>query len=338
MIKKFLVGFVFFSLVYVGYSVQFEFVGVGVKNIATGGNGVSFVKDPFSLIINSANLSFEKSRVDLYYEAYSFVNINSLIDLYSKRFMFDPVGIGASFRLDEFSRLGFLYSSLVYDFDYPEILYKTLLFGYSRRVLPYLYIGMSGGPVVGLSEFANIFSFLGNLGLSLRFDSFVFSFSFRSPFSVNYFSPTIGEVYQFFPPILFTGGSIFVDENIVVLFSLNYFFLNDLLILVDSKEIFSRKEGFFDSFSFGVGGIYYDDESGYRVMLGFYRSAIELVSVSIPQYHLTAGATFFIRLPGFNNDFEVNFTIDDLSLLNFLNIAPQNFRKISLYVSVEFRL
>ncbi|MGC8964705.1 MAG: hypothetical protein ACP5KI_05025 [Brevinematia bacterium] len=338
MFLRFIFTFILVFLVSKIYPVQFEFVEGGVKSIASGGTGVSFVKDPFSISINPANLAFEKNTIDLYYEAYSFVNINNFLELYNKRFVFDPASVGASFKVNEFSRIGFLYSSYIYDFDYPEILYKTFLFAYSGRFSPYIYGGISTGPVVALSDFSKLFSFLVNLGFSFKFYDTTLSFSARSPFSINYFSPIIGEVSQFFPPNLSFGANFPIYQNVVILCSFSYLFLNSLSAKVENREVFVARTSFFDNFSFRFGGVYYDYDSGYRIMVGFYKSSLETLSISIPQYHLTLGATFFIRIPGLNNDFEVNFAVDDLTLLNFLNIAPLNFRKISIYVGFEVRV
>lgn len=334
-----LVLVIFWSLFvfnFFSFGVQFEFLNNGAKNISIGGSGVSVFKDPSYTLLNPANLSLDKSKISLYYEANSFLRIGTFFDLYERKFVFDPANIGISFRVDDFSRFSLLLTSYLYDFDTPETTYKLFLLGFSRKVFPYLSVGASLGPVIGVNEYSLIYSFIAIMGTTLRFeDLFSFSLVFKTPFSVSYVSPYYGNISQTFPGVVSLGNSVFVGNNITFSWGVDVILLN-LLYANSGYDLFTIRDRITDYFLPRVGIIYYDAVSGYRIMVGAYKSQVETLTESLSQYHLTLGATFFIRIPGFN-EFEINFSLDDTSLLNFIYVAPMNLRKISLYVSGEVR-
>lgn len=335
-IRRFFVIFLFVLTIFNLFAVQFEFLNNSAKNISIGGSGISVFKDPSFTLLNPANLSLDKSLVSVYYEANSYLKIGTFFDLYERRFVFDPANVGVSFKFDDFSRVSLLFTSYLYDFDIPEITYKLFLFGFSRKIFPYLFIGGALGPVLGVNEYSLIPSFIVVLGSTLRFEDLVStSLVFKSPFSVSYISPYYGSVYQTFPGVASLSGSFFIANNITVSLAIDVFLFN-FLYAYSEYELFVLRNKVEDYISPKFGVIYYDSISGYRVMFGAYKSQIETLAESLSQYHLTFGATFFIRIYGFN-EFEINFSLDDTSLLNFLYIAPRNLRKISLYVSGEVR-
>lgn len=319
------------------YGIQFEILNIGAKNISIGGSGVSIFKDPTLTILNPANLSLDKSTLSLYYEANSSVNIGNLLDLYNRRFVFDPVNIGVSIKIDEHTRISFLTTSYIYDLDTPETVYRPMLFGISKKTLPYLLLGVSLGPVIGLNSTSIIISFIMIGGLTLKInDTFSTALVIKSPFTTTYFNPYYDTITQTFPTVISHGISYFFDNNIIISAGIDFVLHNNLSAISYGKEIFLPRENIFDYILPKLGIIYYDNISGYRIMAGFSKSQIETVSRSIPQYHLTAGATFFIRIPNFK-DFEINFSIDDKVLLNLLQIAPENVRSISMYASGEVK-
>ncbi len=335
---KKLIFLVLFVLSFYSYGIQFEILQSNPKNVAIGGSGVSVFKDPIFAFINPANVSLDKGNVSLYYEAFSSVVFGSFFDLYNRSLVFDPMNLGISFRIDDYTKGVFSFSSYIYDIDIPQVTYKTLLLGISRKILSSVVVGGSLGPVIPVSDNGVFsFSFIAIGGFTFRFDDvFNFSFVLRSPFSVEVFNPSYGVVYQTFPPVLSLGFSYVFMLNLLFSFAFDFIFLNNLSAKFGDKELFIPRHGIADYFLPKFGTIYYDDISGYRIMLGFYKSQIESISISIPQYHVTFGLTFFVSIPGFK-DFEFNFSIDDCSLLNFLNIAPMNFRKISVNLSGELK-
>lgn len=316
--------------------IQFEFLSQGAKNIAVGRTGANLFKDPTLTIVNPANISLENSYISLYYEATSSVNVGSIIELYRKRFVFDPANIGISIRIDDLTRLSILYTTYIYDIDTPETFYKPFLFGLSRKVNSFLLLGGAVGPVFGISENIPTFSFMAVGGLKVKLDDFRASIVLKSPFSTSYQNSYYGLVQQTFPPVVSTGISFSIFNNLIVSTSLDLVFLNLMSARTDNYEIFTPRDSLLDYLLPKIGFIYYDDISGYRIMLGFSKTQLEIISRSYSQFHLTAGVTFFIRIPNFN-DFEVNFCVDDQILLNVLRIFPENTRKISIYVSGELR-
>lgn len=334
--EKLLVSGMLFIFVVSSFGVQFEFLNNGAKNISIGGSGISIFKDPSYTLLNPANLSLDKSRVSLYYEANSFLRIGTFFDLYERKFVFDPANVGISFKVDDFSRFSLLFTSYLYDFDVPETTYKLFLLGFSRKLFPHLLAGASLGPVIGVNEYSLIPSFIAIVGATLRFeDLFSTSFVFRSPFSVSYLSPYYGSVFQRFPGVFSVGSSVFVGNSVTFSLGVDVVLLS-LLYANSGYDLFSPRDRVVEYFLPRAGVIYYDAVSGYRVMVGWYKSQVETLTESLPQYHLTLGVTFFIKIPGFN-EFEINFSLDDTSFLNFIYVAPRNLRKISLYVSGEVR-
>ncbi|MEN2998137.1 MAG: hypothetical protein ABDH28_03770 [Brevinematia bacterium] len=323
-------------IAFFSYGVQFEILNNGAKNVAIGG-GTSVFKDPMATLINPANLSLEKSSLTLYYEASSSVNVGSLLELYNRRFIFNFGNVGISAKLDEFTRVSFLLSSYIYDLDVPEITYRVLLFGISKKVLPFLLVGASLGPVLGMNENSVLLSFLAVAGTTLKLNDILnASVVAKSPFSVNYINPYYGEISQTFPPIISCGISFLVTKNTILSTATDIILVNNISARANNREIFTPRDDISDYILPRLGLVYYDEISGYRIMFGFHRTQVEAISDSLHQYHLTSGVTFFIRIPGFR-EFEINFCADDGILLNLLNIAPQNVKKISLYVSGETR-
>ncbi|MFN4245152.1 MAG: hypothetical protein ACK4F9_03255 [Brevinematia bacterium] len=336
MIKR-LVLMVLVTISFCCYGIQFEILQSSSKNIAIGGSGISIFKDPSFTFVNPANVVLDKNSISLYYEAVSSVVLGNIFDLYNKRLIFDPVNFGISFKIDDYTRVSFAFSPYVYDIDVPQISYKVLLLGISKRLLPSVSVGGSLGPVIGVSDELWSFSFIAIGGVTFSFDDiFSFSFVFKSPFSVKVINPYYGNIIQTFPPVISTGGSYFALDSLVFSVSFDIVLLNNLSARFGSRELFVSRYDFIDYLLPKFGIIYYDRISGYRMMLGFYKSQIESLSFSIPQYHLTFGVTFFIRIPSFE-DFELNLSVDDCSLMNFLSVAPLNFRRISINLSSELR-
>lgn len=320
------------------WCIQFEIITSGAENVALGGSGAGLLKDVVQTLLNPATLSLDKSLVTIYYEANSSVNVGDIFELYNHRFVFDPANIGISVKLNDSTRASFLLTTYIHDIDVPETKYRVLLFGLSRKALPYLLVGASLGPVLGINETSTLFSFLVVGGTTIRIeDTFNTSLVVRSPFSVTYSNPYYGAISQTFPPIVSWSSSFLPTENIILSCAIEIVLLNNLSASVGDKEIFTPRENVNDFILPKFGIAYYDEASGYRVMAGFFKSQIETISKSLPQYHLTLGTTFFIKVPPLN-EFEINFCVNDCILLNLLQIAPQNIRRVSLHVSGEVRL
>ncbi|MCX8028972.1 MAG: hypothetical protein N2712_03145 [Brevinematales bacterium] len=327
----------FYGVTFNIWPVQFEFLSQGAKNIAVGRSGANLFKDPTSTIINPSSLSLENSYMLLYYEASSSVNVGNIMELYSKRFVFDPANIGVSLRINNLTRFSILYTSYIHDFDSPETIYKPLLFGVSGKIAPFILVGISVGPVLGINDVVPVFSFMAVGGAKFKFEeSLSISFVIKSPFSTSYYNTFYGEITQTFPPILSIGGAFHIYNGIILSSVLEIVFLNFVSAKSGSAEIFLFRDKIHDYIFPKIGLVYYDNVSGYRIMAGFSKTQIEVISRSIPQYHLSAGVTFFIKIPNLN-EFEVNFCLDDQILLNILRIFPENSRKISLHVSGEIR-
>jgi hypothetical protein len=335
---RFLASLVLFFFSFVGYSIQLEYLDIGPKSLGLGGGGKSLIKDPTSVFLNPANMCLEKSSISLYYEASSYLTIGSVWDLAGRKFVFDPANFGLTFKSSYYTSFGVLLANYLEDYDFPQTKYKVLSFGFSLKALPFLLGGISLGPVVGFNDRETSSSLILSSGVTFKFDNFSSSFVFRTPTSLAWnLNPYYPELRMTVPPFLGFSSSFFVGD-IVIVFDADYLFLSSFSFDYGGRNLFLPRENFFDSLLLKLGFLWYDDVSGFRIFGGVAKKQIDSLSLSIPQIHLTAGTTFFVRIPGMMYDLEFNFSLDDQYLLQALGIWPMNVRKISLSVSVEMRL
>jgi len=325
-------------LTFWGYSIQIEYLDIGPKSVGVGGGGKSLIKDPTSVFLNPANMCLEKSKISIYYEATSYLAIDSVFDLSDKKFIFDPANAGINLKVSEYSHFGILLANYLEDFDFPQTKYKVLSFGFSLKALPFLLGGISLGPVIAFNDIETTSSLLFSSSLSFKFDGFISSLLFRTPTSVNWdLNPYYPNLRITIPPFLSLSSSFYVGDFIVV-FDIDSTLLDNFSVIYNNTNLFSPRENYFDKVMLKLGFVYYDEFSGFRIFGGIAKKQIDTLSLTVPQIHLTAGTTFFVRIPSTEYDVEFNFAIDDQYLIYALGIWPMNMKKISISASAEFRI
>ncbi len=328
----------FFALTpFKNFGLQFVYRDINAYNVGAGYSKLSLVSDPTAVILNPAGLVLEKRKLIVYYESYVSITVGNILELASRKVTFDPSIVGISFSVNSSFTYGLLYSTYIYDFEYPETSYKPILFSIASKPFEFLALGLSVGPMVAINEIETSYSFMSIIGTSIYLNDFYISGIFRTPFFVKWNrNPYYFNLKQTFPPSVGVGISYALSDFLLISFSVDHIFSGFASFEAENVNVSWTGDIFRDS-KIGIGITFYSSQEGLKFSLGMVKDNIYILPSVLPQYGLTFGATGFIKLPFLKEEIEINASIRDGILLAISRIAPDNFQSIVGLVSLLVR-